>query len=197
MAVYGYARVSTALQDLKAQEETLLKYGCDKIFFEKASAKNLERLQLTELLKKLRENDVLVVVRLDRLARSLRDLMDLILLLESKNVEFVSLNENLDTASSVGKLMFQIVGAFAEFERNLISERTKVGLESARARGKIGGKPKGLSDEAKAKATRVKELYDQKTLSIIEIARVLEIGSKATIYKYLKYENERLAELNK
>lgn len=191
MAIFGYARVSTEEQSLVLQEEALLKYGCEKIFFEKVSGKDLERGELKKVLGLLRENDVLVVFRLDRLARSLKDLINLIGVLEAKKVDFVSLSDGIDTSSAVGKLMFHIVGAFAEFERNIISERTKAGLKSARARGRIGGKPKGLSAEAKKKAVRVKDLYDERKLSVLEICRVLEIGSKATFYKYLRFENER------
>ncbi|OXA65233.1 resolvase [Flavobacterium aquidurense] len=192
MAVFGYARVSTLDQNLDSQKDELLKYGCTKIFFEKASGKNVERPQLKKLLEGLRENDIVVVYKLDRLARSLKDLIELVSELALKKVEFVSLSDGINTSSAVGKLMFHLVGAFAEFERNIISERTKAGLVSARARGRTGGKPKGISVAAQKKAIRVKELYDEKKLSLEEICKVLEIKSKTTLYKYLKFENERL-----
>jgi DNA invertase Pin-like site-specific DNA recombinase len=195
MGVFGYARVSTLDQNLDLQKDELQKYGCSKIFFEKASGKNVERPQLNKLLEGLREKDVVVVYKLDRLARSLKDLIELVSELALKKVEFVSLSDGINTGSAVGKLMFHLVGAFAEFERNIISERTKAGLVSARARGRIGGKPKGISVVAQKKAIRVKELYDEKKLSLEEICKVLEIKSKTTLYKYLKFENERLEKL--
>jgi DNA invertase Pin-like site-specific DNA recombinase len=197
MAVFGYARVSTLDQNLDSQKDELLKYGCSKIFFEKASGKNILRPELEKLLDSLRENDAVVVYKLDRLARSLKDLIDLIGLLDSKKVDFVSLSDGINTGSAVGKLMFHLVGAFAEFERSIISERTKVGLASARARGRTGGKPKGISAEAQKLAVRAKELYDERKLSVEEICKVLEIKSKTTLYKYLKFENQRLEELKK
>ena len=195
MATFGYARVSTLDQKLDAQKLELIKYGCDKIFFEKASGKNLERPELQKLLDNLRENDVVVVYKLDRLGRSLKDLIELVNDLRVRKVDFVSVSDGIDTGTALGKLMFHLVGAFAEFERNLISERTKLGLVSARARGKIGGKPKGLSADAQKKAVRAKTLYDEQKLSINEICKVLEIKSKTTLYKYVKYENERLDQL--
>lgn len=195
MAVFGYARVSTIEQNLDSQKDELRKYGCSKIFFEKASGKNLERPELKKLLDSLRENDVVVVYKLDRLGRSLKDLIELVSLLASLKVDFVSVSDGIDTGTAVGKLMFHLVGAFAEFERNIISERTKVGLASARARGRTGGKPKGLTAEAQKKAVRAKQLYDERKLSIDEICKVLEIASKTTLYKYLKFENERLEKL--
>ena len=197
MAIFGYARVSTIDQNLDAQKDALLKYGCEKIYYEKASAKNVERPQLQKLLSSLREKDVVVVYKLDRLARSLKDLIDLVNELANKKVDFVSISDGIDTSTAVGKLMFHLVGAFAEFERDIISERTKVGLESARARGRKGGKPKGLSAEAQKKATRAKVLYDERNLSIDEICKILEIKSKTTLYKYIKFETTRLEELKK
>lgn len=197
MAVFGYARVSTLDQNLDSQKDELLKYGCSKIFFEKASGKNVERTELKKLIEGLRENDVVVVYKLDRLARSLKDLIELVSELALRKVEFVSLSDGINTGSAVGKLMFHLVGAFAEFERNIISERTKLGLASARARGRTGGKPKGISAAAQKKAIRAKQLYDEQKLSIDEILKVLEIASKTTLYKYIKFENQRLEELKK
>ena len=197
MAIFGYARVSTIDQNLDAQKDALLKYGCEKIYYEKASGKNVERPQLQKLLSSLREKDVVVVYKLDRLARSLKDLIDLVNDLANKKVDFVSISDGIDTSTAVGKLIFHLVGAFAEFERDIISERTKVGLESARARGRKGGKPKGLSAEAQKKATRAKVLYDERKLSIDEICKILEIKSKTTLYKYIKFETTRLEELKK
>ncbi len=197
MAIFGYARVSTIDQNLDAQKDALLKYGCEKIYYEKASGKNVERPQLQKLLSSLREKDVVVVYKLDRLARSLKDLIELVNELANKKVDFVSVSDGIDTSTAVGKLMFHLVGAFAEFERDIISERTKVGLESARARGRKGGKPKGLSAEAQKKAARAKVLYDERKLSIEEICKILVIKSKTTLYKYIKFETTRIEELKK
>jgi DNA invertase Pin-like site-specific DNA recombinase len=197
MAVFGYARVSTVEQNLDSQKDELRKYGCTKIFLEKASGKNLDRPELKKLFDSLREYDVVVIYKLDRLARSLKDLIELVNDLKVRNVDFVSLSDGIDTGTAVGKLMFHLVGAFAEFERNIISERTKIGLVSARARGRVGGKPKGLSIEAQKKAVRAKKLYDERNLSIDEICKVLEIASKTTLYKYVRFENERLEKLKK
>lgn len=197
MAVFGYARVSTVDQNLDAQKEELIKYGCTKIFFEKASGKNLDRPELKKLLNVLKENDVLVIYKLDRLGRSLKDLIELVNDLGVRKVDFVSLSDGIDTGTALGKLMFHLVGAFAEFERSLISERTKLGLGSARARGRVGGKPKGLSAEAQKKAVRAKQLYDERKLNIDEICKVLEIASRSTLYKYVRFENERLEKLKK
>ena len=197
MAIFGYARVSTLDQKLDAQTDALTKYGCEKIFLEKASGKNLERPQLNKLLESLRERDVVVIYKLDRLARSLKDLIELVNLLAAKKVDFISISDGIDTSTAVGKLMFHLVGAFAEFERNIISERTKAGLESARARGRFGGKPKGLSPESQKKAIRAKALYDEKKLVVDEICKVLDLKSKTTFYKYLKFENDRLNALEK
>lgn len=195
MAIFGYARVSTVDQNLDSQNDALLKYGCCMLYCEKVSAKNTERPKLRTLLEDLREGDTVVIYKLDRLARSLKDLIDLVGLFDSKKVHFVSLSDGIDTSTAVGKLMFHLVGAFAEFERNLVSERTKTGLISARARGRVGGKPKGLTDEAEKKAKRAKILYDEKKLHIDEICKILDIASKTTFYKYVRFENERIENL--
>jgi DNA invertase Pin-like site-specific DNA recombinase len=117
MAVFGYARVSSVDQNLDSQKDELKKYGCSKIFFEKISGKNTLRPELNKLVDSLRKNDVVVVYKLDRLAKSLKDLIELVSLLDDKKVEFVSLSDAIDTGTAVGKLMFHVVGAFAEFEK--------------------------------------------------------------------------------
>ena len=182
-------------QNLNSQNDALLKFGCSVLYCEKVSAKNIERPKLKELLKDLREGDTVVIYKLDRLARSLRDLIDLVSLFDVKKVHFVSLSDGIDTSTAVGKLMFHLVGAFAEFERNLISERTKVGLISARARGRTGGKPKGISADGQKKAIRAKKLYDERDLTIDEICKLLGIRSKTTFYKYVRFENDRIEKL--
>jgi DNA invertase Pin-like site-specific DNA recombinase len=190
----GYARVSTQDQNLDSQKDALKKANCVVIYREKASGKNLERPELKRIMDDIGEGDVLVVVKLDRLGRSLRDLIDLVNKLHEKKVAFVSLNENIDTSTPTGKLIFHVFGALAEFERELIRERTNAGLAAARARGRKGGKPKGLTKEAISKATTVKFLYDQRVKTVDEIAKDLNI-SRATCYRYLEYANTEEAKV--
>src|SRR5687767_10100234 len=135
----GYARVSTADQTLNLQHDALTKAGGKKIFTDTASGAKQERKGLNEALSQMREGDTLVVWRLDRLGRSLKHLIDTIAHLDSQGIGFKSLTENIDTTTSGGKLIFHIFGALAEFERNLIKERTNAGLHAARTRGIKGG----------------------------------------------------------
>ena len=152
----GYARVSTDDQDFALQEDALKKAGCKKIYYDKTSGAGAERPGLREALDYLRDGeDTLVVWWLDRLGRSLKNLIELMNLLEERGIGFQSLQESIDATTSGGKLIFHIFGALAEFERNLIRERTRAGLEAARARGKKGGRRKVLDDE---KAQRLYKL---------------------------------------
>lgn len=185
----GYARVSTADQNLDLQKDALSKAGCERIFEDRISGAVSERPQLEEALKYLRDNqdDTLVVWRLDRLGRSIRDLINLLNALEERKIAFKSLQENLDTSSSGGKLIFHIFAALAEFERNLIRERTQAGLNAARARGRQGGRPLKLSD---SKKKQVIELYEEKKRSIKELCDLVGI-SKPTLYRYLKESYEK------
>jgi DNA invertase Pin-like site-specific DNA recombinase len=141
----GYARVSTHEQTLNLQQDALKTAGCEQIFTDRVSGTKAERKGLTEALSHLREGDTFVVWRLDRLGRSLRHLIDTITALDERGVGFKSLTENIDTTTSGGKLVFHIFGALAEFEREIIRERTQAGLASARSRGKVGGRPKALT----------------------------------------------------
>lgn len=189
----GYARVSTRDQNLDLQVDALQKYGCEKLFQEKQSAVK-ERPELEKLLEHIREGDIVVVWKLDRLGRSLRHLVDLMALFKDKGVEFVSLNDSIDTTSIQGRLIFNLFASFAEFERELIRERTMAGLKRARENGRIGGKKKGLSPEAKKKALVAWHLNEQNNaiadrsqkLSIPDIAKTLNI-SRATFYRYLDW----------
>jgi DNA invertase Pin-like site-specific DNA recombinase len=174
----GYARVSTYDQTLNLQQDALTKAGCTKIFTDTASGAKTERKGLDEALNYVRKGDTLVVWRLDRLGRSLPHLITTMTDLEERGIGFKSLTENIDTTSG-GKLIFHIFGALAEFERNLISERTTAGLTAARARGRIGGRPKALTPEQRRIA---QALYDDPKNSIAEICRTLKI-SKVTLYR--------------
>ncbi|MCB0685311.1 MAG: recombinase family protein [Saprospiraceae bacterium] len=178
----GYARVSTIEQNPDLQIDALKQAGCEKIFIDKVSGTVAERPELKKLREQLRSGDMLVVWRLDRLARSLKNLIEWISELEAQNVGFKSLQEAIDTSTPSGKLVFHIFGALSEFERNLIRERTRAGLNAARARGRFGGRPKKLTQD---KVSRIKELYDSGDHPIDEICKMAGI-SKPTLYKYLK-----------
>jgi DNA invertase Pin-like site-specific DNA recombinase len=175
----GYARVSTHEQTLNLQQDALTKAGCTKIFTDTASGTKTERKGLDEALHYVRKGDILVVWRLDRLGRSLPHLISTMTDLEERGIGFKSLTENIDTTTSGGKLIFHIFGALAEFERNLIRERTQAGLTAARARGRIGGRPKSLTPEQRRIA---QALYDDPTNSIADICRTLKIA-KTTLYR--------------
>jgi DNA invertase Pin-like site-specific DNA recombinase len=178
----GYARVSTYEQILNLQQDALQKVGCTKIFTDTASGAKTERKGLEEALNYVRKGDTLVVWRLDRLGRSLPHLIATMTALEERGIGFQSLTENIDTTTSGGKLIFHIFGALAEFERNLIRERTQAGLAAARERGRIGGRPKVLTAKQMLIA---QSLYDDPKNSIQEICRTLKI-SKVTLYRYIK-----------
>lgn len=180
--ILGYARVSTTDQNPDLQIDALKKAGCKKIYIDKLSGTKSDRPELKKLREHLREGDTLVVWRLDRLARSLKDLIQWVNELEEDKISFKSLQEAIDTSTPSGKLVFHIFGALAEFERNLIRERTMAGLTSARARGKLGGRPEKID---KAMKKKIIGLYNSKELSVKEICETMGI-SKPTMYKYLK-----------
>jgi DNA invertase Pin-like site-specific DNA recombinase len=177
----GYARVSTDDQNLDLQRDALQQAGCDKIYTDRQSGASAERAGLTTALEVVRSGDTLVVWRLDRLGRSLKDLIRLVEQLEQRGVGLKSLQENIDTTTSGGRLVFHLFGALAEFERNLIRERTQAGLSAARARGRQGGRPKMLDAEKRQLALR---LYHEREHSVAEICRLMGI-SKSTLYNYL------------
>lgn len=177
----GYARVSRHEQREDHQVDALKAAGCDKVFIDRASGALDHRPQLDELLQQLRNGDTLVVWKLDRLGRSLRRLIELINELGERGVEFKSLTENIDTRSPAGKFLFHVMGAFAELERDLIRERTRNGLEAARARGRVGGRKPVLTAKD---ADFARKLYDSKEYTVAEIAKRLRIG-RTTLYRYL------------
>ncbi len=189
----GYARVSTDEQNLALQEDALKEAGCERIFYDKVSGAKSERPGLKEALDYLRDGeDVLVVWRLDRLGRSLKDLIELVNNLEERKIGFKSLQDPVDTTSPGGILVFHIFGALAEFERNLIRERTKAGLAAARARGKKGGRRRSLNEE---QVQRLYQLYDdtnsagQKKYTIKEICEMMGV-SRSTLYSFLGERND-------
>ena len=178
----GYARVSTDDQNLDLQNDALKQAGCDKIIEEKASGAKTDRAGLDEALSFLRKGDTLVVWRLDRLGRSLQHLIQVVNQLREKGIYFRSIQESLDTSSSGGKLIFHIFGALAEFERDVIRDRTMAGLAAARARGRVGGRPKIMTDK---KVRLAKTLLADHTNTIDDVCETLGV-SRATLYRYLK-----------
>ena len=178
---FGYARVSTDDQTTALQADALKQAGCSRVYEDKASGKaSMARPQLEECLADLREGDTLVVWRLDRLGRSLPDLVRIVTELEQKGVAFESLTERIETSSASGKLIFHVFAALAEFERNLIRERTKAGLAAARVRGRVGGRKPKLD----AKQIRqITTLLRDRNASVTELAKDYGV-SRTTIYKH-------------
>jgi DNA invertase Pin-like site-specific DNA recombinase len=183
----GYARVSTDEQVADLQHDALQAAGCVKVFTDKASGSLDRRPQLDRLLDQLRPGDTVVVWRLDRLGRSLKHLIQIVEDLAEAGVGFKSLTEGMDTTTSGGKLIFSIFGALAEFERSLIRERTMAGLASARARGRVGGRPPVMTPD-KVKVAR--QLYKAKELTVEEIAKTIGVSRK-TVYRHLEQDAAR------
>jgi DNA invertase Pin-like site-specific DNA recombinase len=179
----GYTRVSTHDQTVHLQQDALEKAGCDKIFTDTITGSTFEREGLDEALTFLREGDTLVVWRLDRLGRSLRDLIDTVTRLNNRQIEFRSLTENIDTTTPGGKLIFHIFGALAEFERDLIRERTQAGLAAARARGRKGGRPKAAALNSPEKVAMARALLNDKNNKVADILQTLRV-SRATLYRH-------------
>ncbi|EJQ92767.1 recombinase family protein (plasmid) [Bacillus mycoides] len=178
---YGYARVSTKQQDLMRQLDLLSKYNCTEILTEKMSGTKTNRPELIRLKDKVRPGDSIVVESFSRLGRSTKDLIELVEYFESKNVKLISIKENFDTNTPQGKLMLTVFQAFSQFERDLIAQRTKEGLESARARGRNGGRPKVKEKQI----NKALNLYHSKEYSISEIVEMTGI-SQATLYRYIR-----------
>ncbi len=181
MSLVGYARVSTRDQNAALQREALTKAGCDRVFEEAASGAQRDRPQLVAALNYVRAGDTLIVWKLDRLARSLKQLIETVEELERRNIGFRSLTEAIDTTTTGGRLVFQIFGALAEFERGLIRERTNAGLESARAQGRFSGRPTKITEKDIQAA---KALLSGTDLTVEEAARRVGV-SPATLYRHL------------
>jgi len=181
----GYGRTSTADQKLDLQLDALEKYGCEQVYSEKKSGTIRNRPELEKMLESLRSGDEVVIWKLDRMARSLQHLIEIVDIIQSKGAGLVSLQDNINTTTASGKLVFHMFGALAEFERSLISERTKAGLQAAKARGRVLGRPQGLSKKAEEKSRLVQSYYQEGNLSVTEICDVVGI-SRRTFYNYLK-----------
>lgn len=179
--IYGYARVSTQQQDLSRQLDLLNKYNCIEILTEKMSGTKTNRPELMRLKDKVRQGDTIIIESFSRLGRSTRDLIDLVDYFKNKGVKLISSKENFDTNTPQGNLMLTVFEAFSQFERDIIVQRTKEGLESARARGRKGGRPK-VKERNIEKALK---LYNSKEYSISEIVSMSGI-SQATLYRYIR-----------
>jgi DNA invertase Pin-like site-specific DNA recombinase len=182
----GYARVSTKDQSFDLQTDALKKAGCKKIYKEVITGARTHSKVLDELLATLRPKDVLVIWKLDRLGRSLKHLIEIVNQLSQAKIGLKSLNDPIDTTTAQGRLTFNIFASLAEFERELIRERTQAGLSAARARGRKGGRPKGLPAKAEKTAYAAEVLYNEGKLSVRQIAAKLNI-SKTTLYSYLRH----------
>lgn len=182
----GYARISTVDQNIDMQIDALKEVGCEKIITDKMSGGKKERPGLKQLLEFVREGDTIIVWRLDRLGRSLKDLLDLINEFLTKGIYFQSLQESIDTTTPSGKLMFHMFACLAEFERNVTIERCKAGLEAARARGRFGGRPFALDED---KTQLLVDLYQSKKYSTDQICKMVGI-SRPSIYRYLRKEGK-------
>lgn len=188
---YGYARVSTKDQVLDLQIDALKKAGCNKVFQEVAKGTKADRPEWITLLNEIQSGDTLVVWKLDRMGRSLPHLIKTVNELISNNIDIISLNDPINVITAQGRFMFNVFASLAEFEKDLIRERTMAGLKSARNRGRMGGRPKGLSEKAKRSASSAEALYKQNELTSDEIADQLNI-SKTTLYKYLRTRNVKI-----
>lgn len=181
----GYIRVSRDKQTTALQEDAMRQEQCSRVFTDKMSGKRFDRPEFLKMLDIARSGDVIVVWRLDRLGRSLKQLIETVTMLGEQGVELRSLKENIDTTTSTGKLMFHIIGAMAEFERDVISERTQAGLEAARARGRRGGRPRAIDKIEPRNLARAKQLYADKKNTIAEIMQMTGFKSRNTFYKYV------------
>ena len=177
----GYARVSTEDQHLDLQRDALQQAGCGVIYEEAASGKNAARLELEQCRKALRSGDTLVVWRLDRLGRSLPDLVQIVADLERSGIGFESLTEKIETGSAAGKLVFHVFAALAEFERRLTGERTRAGLAAARARGRSGGRKPKLGEK---QLREIKALLRDPDIQVAEVARRYGV-SRTTLYNHV------------
>lgn len=178
--IIGYARISTQHQKFDSQLNSLQKYGCDYIFTECESGRKMERPELKKALKKLKAGDTFVIYKLDRLSRGTKHLLQLMEEFEKKDINFISIQNSIDTSTSMGKFFFTIMSAFAEMEADLIRERVLSGLDTAKENGVKLGRPKKEVD-----IKRILSLYTEDKKSVTEIAKIMGL-SRPTIYKYLK-----------
>ena len=184
----GYVRVSTYEQNNELQMDAMRELGCKKIYADRVSGAKADRIELNKLKENIREGETVVVWKLDRMSRSLRDLIELVRFFDSKGVGLRSITENIDTTTPGGKLIFHIFGSMAEFERDLIRERTLAGLATARARGRNGGRPKITTVK---QDEMIWKMYQDKTIPILTIIDTFRI-SKSKLYKIVEMEKKKL-----
>jgi DNA invertase Pin-like site-specific DNA recombinase len=173
--IIGYARVSTEDQNLDGQLDALKAAGAERIFADKITGTARSRPELDRLLDQLRQGDVITVTKYDRLARSLRDLLDIVDTIQARGAGFRSLAEDIDTTTPAGRLVFHVFASIAQFERERISERTREGLEAARKRGRVGGRPPALST---AQKVEVRRMRDEELRPLLEIAQLFRVSAK-------------------
>lgn len=181
--IFAYARISTRDQKLESQIDALKKHGYDELFIDKASGIREDRPELTKLKAKLRQGDTILIYRLDRIGRSLKHLIEITNELNQMGVELISINDKIDTTSPMGKLIFHISAAFANFERDLIRDRTIDGLRSAVARGRKGGRKKGFTKDVKMKCTTIQHELKKQQKSISELCKEYKVA-KSTFYRF-------------
>lgn len=188
----GYVRVSKLEQNEALQVDALEAAGCEKVFTDKISGAKFERKGLEKILEYVRPGDTLVVWKLDRLGRSLKDLIEIVNDLEKREVEFASLTEHMDTSTPGGRLLFHVMGALAEYERGLIRERTMAGLTAARARGRLGGRPRTVTNGTEK---MIRKLMADNTMTIGDIVEATGV-SRSTLYRY-RQENDQIKKKRK
>jgi DNA invertase Pin-like site-specific DNA recombinase len=187
----GYTRISKGEQTTALQEDALAKAECEKTYRDVMSGAKDDRPQFLAMLEFARPGDTIVVWRLDRLGRSLRHLIDTVMDLQKRQINFLSLTESIDTSTPSGKFTFHLFGALAEMERDIIRQRTQAGLDAARARGRKGGRPKATDTIDPKKLQRAKELYAKKEMTVPDIMKLTGFRSKDTFYKYVVNVEER------
>lgn len=194
----GYARVSTKDQNLELQIEALEKAGCERIYQEKISGSTKNRPELDKMIEQFRKDDELIVWRLDRLGRSLKHIIDLVLSLNEKGIIIKGLTDGVDTSTINGRLFLNLMASLAEYDRELIRERTNAGLSSARARGRKGGRPKGFTKDTVSKLLIMRAVYKDDTKNPEEIYKGLQL-TRATFYRYVKildtHTNEEIKQM--
>ena len=183
--ILGYIRVSKNKQLTTLQDDAMRQVKFDRTFTDKMTGRKFDRPDFLRMLDIARDGDIIVVWRLDRLGRNLKELLETVTKLAERGIELRSLKENIDTTTPTGKLMFHIIAALAEFERDIISERTQAGLEAARARGRRGGRPKATMTLRPRQMERAKELYAARHMTVSEIMQLTGFRSRATFYKYV------------
>jgi DNA invertase Pin-like site-specific DNA recombinase len=186
--IFGYVRVAKNEQNQDLQFDALRKAGCEKIFHEKVSGASMERPEYAKMISELRKGDIIVVWRIDRLGRATHELIKLMVEWKEMGVDFQSISEGIDTSTKMGRLWYMLSSVFAENEREILMERTLAGMLAACARGRVGGRPRGLTQKSRELASLAATLYESRKYTAKQICDQLKIGSKATLYNYLRHE---------